>query len=128
MKIRMCNPVGEEGYKHTPVIVSGCHSRMRDEGTSFSGETKVSETFNGEAVWPKEKMAEDTIVRHAKIIGNDMEEINNEGGVNENGNKNMCRCNLDMQQGEGEDTGLVGLNGEETLGQTRYISILDKTS
>ncbi|GJZ95334.1 transposon TX1 [Tanacetum coccineum] len=27
---------GEEGYKHTPVIVSGCHSRMRDEGTSFS--------------------------------------------------------------------------------------------
>ncbi|GJY92863.1 putative RNA-directed DNA polymerase, partial [Tanacetum coccineum] len=46
---------GEEGYKHTPVIVSGCHSRMRDEGTSFSGETKVSETFNGEAVWPKEK-------------------------------------------------------------------------
>ncbi|GKA53023.1 RNA-directed DNA polymerase, eukaryota [Tanacetum coccineum] len=80
-----CNPVGEE--------------------------TKVSETFNGEAVWPKEKMAEDTIVRHAKIIGNDMEEINNEGGVNENGNKKCAGCNLDMQQGEGEDTGLN--SGEE---------------
>ncbi|GJZ28416.1 RNA-directed DNA polymerase, eukaryota [Tanacetum coccineum] len=58
---------GEEGYKHTPVIVSGCHSRMRDEGTSFSGETKV---------------------------GSMRMEI-----------KKCAGCNLDMQQGEGEDTG-----------------------
>ena len=48
---------------------SGYKRRMEDEGSSFLGETKVNETFNGDYVCSKEKSTGSFNVVHEGIIG-----------------------------------------------------------